>query len=203
MKSIIANAIVAGLMLSGVAVADTINVPGDYPTIQGAIDASFDGDTVQVEAGIYYEYIRPNGKAITIQGTLDAEGEHLTTIDAEQASTVVLFVSGEDQKTVLRDFIITGGGGVNSGGGIECLQSSPTIVNCHVAGNAVLRGAGLYCQLNSSPFVLDCVFIGNTAQFSGAGVACFADSNPTLTSCMVTGNAAGTGGGSGAGWAFG
>ena len=33
--------------------ADTINVPGDFPTIQAAIDASSDGDEIAVAPGIY------------------------------------------------------------------------------------------------------------------------------------------------------
>jgi parallel beta-helix repeat protein len=38
-----------------------INVPGDYPTIQQAIDASSNGDTVLVQAETYYENINLNG----------------------------------------------------------------------------------------------------------------------------------------------
>ena len=35
--------------------ATVINVPDDYSTIQGGIDASNDGDTVLVDQGIYFE----------------------------------------------------------------------------------------------------------------------------------------------------
>ena len=41
-----------------------ILVPEDYPTIQQGIDASIDGDSVIVFAGIYYEIINYNGKDI-------------------------------------------------------------------------------------------------------------------------------------------
>ena len=37
--------------------SSTINVPGDYSTIQEAIDASLDGDVINVLAGTYYENI--------------------------------------------------------------------------------------------------------------------------------------------------
>ena len=84
-------AVVAGLSLAfvgrSITIAATINVPGDYPTIQGAIDAAEDGDTVQIDAGTYIEKVITNGgKSLVIQGTLNTNGSLATIIDAQGTS---------------------------------------------------------------------------------------------------------------------
>jgi len=50
-------------------------VPGDFPTIQAAIDASSDGDTVLVSEGTYMENIRYRGKAIVVGSLYLIDGE--------------------------------------------------------------------------------------------------------------------------------
>ena len=82
----ICTAVVAMLVLAGTSFAATINVPGDYSTIQGAIDASSDGDVIAIAAGTYYEHsLNPGGKAITIGS---ASGNLDVTIDAQQVDRV-------------------------------------------------------------------------------------------------------------------
>ncbi|HDN50445.1 MAG TPA: hypothetical protein ENG06_01560, partial [Thermoplasmatales archaeon] len=64
------------LMVAGVAMiffamgahGATITVPGDYGSIQDAIDHAEDGDTIIVSGGPYYENITID-KEIALQGT--------------------------------------------------------------------------------------------------------------------------------------
>ena len=58
------------------------HVPGEYPTIQKAIDAAQDGDIVLVQRGTYNESLRFRGKAITVRAADLGGGEALrkTTI---------------------------------------------------------------------------------------------------------------------------
>ena len=64
--------VLAVLALPSVAVAGTITVPGDHETINGAIDAASNGDTIVVSAGSYPENVQIRGyRDLTIK----AKGE--------------------------------------------------------------------------------------------------------------------------------
>jgi len=70
------------------AIATTIHVPADQPTIQAGIDAAVEGDIVLVSPGIYVENIDFLGKAITVRSWAGAD---LTIIDGNRAGSVVVF----------------------------------------------------------------------------------------------------------------
>lgn len=55
-----------------------ITVPDDYPTIQEAIDAASQGDTIFVSSGTYYEHVAVNKNNLTLIG----ENMDTTVIDA-------------------------------------------------------------------------------------------------------------------------
>jgi hypothetical protein len=48
--------------------AQTIRVPGDQPTIQGAVDAAAAGDLVLIDPGIYHEAVNVTTDDLTIRG---------------------------------------------------------------------------------------------------------------------------------------
>ena len=69
---------VIGLLISiSYLYSSTISVPGDYSTIQEAINASVDGDSITVAPGTYYENINFYGKNIKVVG----EDQATTIID--------------------------------------------------------------------------------------------------------------------------
>ncbi len=172
----------------------TINVPGDYSTIQGAIDAAVDGDNVLVQPGTYHENINFNGKSILV---ISSDGADATIIDGNQSGSVVTFTSGEGENSRLEGFTITNGSGNNDteGGGIYCTESSPSIVNCQIIGNSVTSsGGGIYLSA-SSPKIDRCIVSGNTSAASSGGLRLDNSSSPVITDCVVTGNSAQHGGG--------
>ncbi|MGR3220579.1 MAG: right-handed parallel beta-helix repeat-containing protein, partial [Candidatus Anammoxibacter sp.] len=71
----------------------TINVPGDFKTIQAAIDAALDGDTILVASGAYKETLEIIDKDLTLQG----EDKDSTIIDGRNfREWPTVFVTGGD-----------------------------------------------------------------------------------------------------------
>jgi hypothetical protein len=68
----------------------TVNVPGDFATIQEAIDAVTKGDTIIVAAGTYNETLFISKNHITLQGSgagstiIDGGGQNVVTINGSQ-----------------------------------------------------------------------------------------------------------------------
>lgn len=69
------------ILLLSTIVADTMNVPSDFPTIQRALNVASNGDVLMISDGTYFESnIIPNGKIITIAGEINDLGEPLVII---------------------------------------------------------------------------------------------------------------------------
>ena len=201
--------IVIGLMfVSTLAFSATIYVPDNYATIQGAINASVNGDVVIVRAGTYVENIDFVGKAITVQSE---SGPNVTTIDGNQADSVVTFVSGEGADSILEGFTLTNGSGkteadnYDHGGGVYCYGASPTIRHNIITGNYVNGpadggvGAGIYCGGSAHPTITQNEFTANIAGYlvGFGGAICLKEgSNATISYNIITNNhSLGSGGG--------
>ncbi len=162
---------------------DTINVPGDYTTIQAGIDAANNGDIVLVAEDTYYENINYKGKAITVAShfLIDGDSTHIvnTIIDGSQpiypdSASVVSFISGEDTTSVLCGFSITGGTGTTgqppakAGGGIAIYQSGAKICNNIIEYNSTNSptnafGGGIYVGYNNDIAIIKNNIIRNNS----------------------------------------
>jgi hypothetical protein len=148
--------------------SSTINVPGDFPSIQAAIDAATAGDTVLVAAGTYHERVDFHGKAVTVQSS---GGPGATVIDGGAAGRVVNFSSGEGRQSVLRGFTIRNGVETSgqSGAGVNVFRASPTIDGNLVTGNTACGGGGGVYADQGAPLIEHNVFTGNDGSWLCTG----------------------------------
>ncbi len=202
MKSLLILLIsVSTIVVSTAALPFTFYVnPGDR--IQEAIDIAVDDDIIIVRDGVYTgdgnRDIDFRGKAITL---ISENGPDVTIIDCEGTDEDdhrgFYFNSGEGPDSVVDGFTITNGymsgdGADESGGGIYCSNSSPTITNCIVNGNSTYYGAAIYCD-ESDAVITECTISGN---HGGAGGGIYCDSsNPAISNCTISENHGGAGGG--------
>ncbi len=174
-----------------------ITVPGDYQTIQAAIDAATAGKTIEVSAGTYNEAIDFKGKAVTVT----AVGTRANTIidGTGQTTSVVRAVTGETSATVLQGFTIRDGpigSPLNTyrlGGGMYIDRASPTVRDCAFVNNMAGYGGGLYA-LYSDSLVENCTFSQNDASANGGGVQFFGGS-PVMRGCTISDNVSNNRGG--------
>jgi hypothetical protein len=196
-------------LLPGVALSATINVPGDYPTIQAAINAANNGDEVVIADGTYTGVgnrdLDFNGKAITVRSV---NGPDTVIVDVESTvgSRGFYFHTGETSAAVLEGVTIRRGS-ADYGGGIRIsLGAAPTIRNCIVSDSVAQQGGGINVAGGGS-IILDGVRIRNnqaTANLDGTGggglrVVRDTSGSPTVTvlASRIEDNAstAGSGGG--------
>jgi hypothetical protein len=130
-----------------------------------------DGDTVIVRPGTYVENITFRGKAIVLKSE---HGAHLTTIDGSQLAAPVSVINGETRASVLDGFTLTNGKS-SYGGGVNIVESSPTIKNCIIRDNQATfhpgEGGGIACR-GGSALIVNNVIFKNQSQFTGGGITC-------------------------------
>jgi hypothetical protein len=213
MKILLALALCAGVA----AAQATHLVPGNFPTIQAAVNAALDGDTVSIAAGTYAEAVLVSGKSLRIVGA----GPGLTTIDATGTGTAALAVINPPvgALTKVESLSLTGGTGYQSpqpfaatgGGGLWITRSvglfgtgpyDPVLVrDCRIEGNQAFGGGGAFISgVDLDVIIEDCAFLNNTTvgQVGGPGFAGGLNlicRQAAVRDCLFEGNSAGRGGG--------
>jgi hypothetical protein len=165
-----------------------VHVPSQQcSTIQAGIDSADDGQTVLVDTGTYHENIViREGILVTSKFHTTGDTSYIsrTIIDGsnpsnQDSASVVRFIStgscacikgftlkyGSGTKTLTKDL-----GPTYKGGGIVCLNSSPTITNNIIISNSADGGSGggIYCDDASSPKIINNVIKENRAYYGGS-----------------------------------
>jgi parallel beta-helix repeat protein len=171
------------------------DVPVSYATVQAAVDAAAEGDTVKVAGYCIGVNVRPRNditttgvvtqvvyvsKTVSIQGgytttnwTISDPEAHPTTLDA-QGRGRVLYITGDISPTI-EGLRITGGNaagfggapyGNDAGGGVYVLTATAAIRDNQVSNNTAYHGGGLYLHSSTSTLSGNIVS-SNVADFGG------------------------------------
>lgn len=205
----------------------TLSVPSQYPTIQSAINAAQNGDTIEVSPGTYHEQLSVWHKYINIQSTNGAGSTILEpgnggpalvwqevpftggyqgefngfTVEGGHSSQGGLaggITLASGADVQLHNDVITGNSSSYPGGGIIVYQSDPVISNDTITSNSSSQeGGGVLIVDQSNPTLFQDT-ISNNSGNGGGGIWADSNSNPVLVEDTITGNySPGTAGGLG------
>ncbi|MHC5003341.1 MAG: hypothetical protein ACYTJ0_09470, partial [Planctomycetota bacterium] len=172
----VGSAVVLAHLAAGPSMAETVGVPGDWPTIQQAIDNCVDGDVIVIDDGTWTGVGNRNlnfgGRLITV--TSASGNRDACVIDCQNASRAFVFNSGESSLAAVQSLTIRNGRALSSlGGAILCDSSHPRIVDCvfdHnqvTPGVAFTGGGGAVALDGSQASIEGCLFTENTANTGG------------------------------------
>jgi hypothetical protein len=120
-------------------------VPRDHATIQGAIDAAGQGDSICVGPGTWSERLDWGGKGVLVGGT---DGAAATVLDGSGVGPVATLATGEDGAALYR-FTVTGGV-AREGAGLYLQATEVRLWDLVVTGNECrenwCRGGGLLAK---------------------------------------------------------
>ena len=172
-----------------------IRVPEDFATIQAAIDAATEGDSIGVAAGDYPEAIDFGTKNLVLESIEGPESTFIGFYDA--TASIVTIGGGQTIATELRGFTIRRGyAGTTApqnpslllGGGVYVKDSSPLVEDCILTDNKTGFGAGLYA-LYGAPVIRGCEFIDNYSTVDAGGLSLFI-SDAQVVDCLFDDNSA-------------
>ncbi len=181
------------LVSAGIASGDVLHVPGQYPTIQEAVDAAQYGDEIEIAAGTYDDVTHyanlPNDSTLCVVVlkpglTLRGAGIGQTIIDADSLGRGIFALGCED--IVIEDLSVTRGFAEVYGAGILCDSSRAVIRRVDASGNfdgAITLLHGSYAELTH------CTMSENAAK-TGSGFDLGLECEAYLYQCQIHNNGA-------------
>ncbi len=161
----------------------TIRVPLDQQTIQSAVYASRNGDTVLVAAGVYTENIHVVGRGITL---ISEAGPASTTLLPTDASRRTLFVEDNTGlETVLSGFTFSGSDAYSA---VEIYRGVARVYNNIFDSNLSEQGALVVGHGGGS--ITNNIFSNNHGSYQGGGMQVPSWNPMLIADNIVSGNSA-------------
>ena len=102
------GATVALTLISAAASGEPLFVPGQYPTIQAAIDAAQPGDEILIAPGVYRELLDPENKSLTLIGAGPEQTILSGDLDGDTVADGVILHYQNENADVLPFITLTG-----------------------------------------------------------------------------------------------
>ncbi|MBE0535187.1 MAG: right-handed parallel beta-helix repeat-containing protein, partial [Phycisphaerae bacterium] len=205
--------IICGLVLClslacyGRTITVALDGSGEFSTIQGAIDAANNGDSIVVGDGVYTgdgnRDIDFKGKAITVSGQ---NGPEFCIIDCQGSAAEphrgFILQTQETQTSVIDGFTIKNGYAPRGfrgydyayGGAILCDCTGPVIRNCRIVENRADTSGGGILLYEHAPFwsrnttlIEDCEIRSNSSWYGG-GIMVRDVAHAVITGCVISDN---------------
>jgi len=195
-----------------------LEIPGDYTTLQDALDAAGDGYTILVAPDTYTGAGNKDLDFLTREIVLrSVDGPTTTIIDCEGVGrafnfndTPVAVVDGftlvncandhggcggaiaiNDSSPIFRNCRIIGSQNLAQGGAVGIIYSSaPLFEGCVITGCRGTLGGGVFVGYGATPTFSGCTIAGNHASTHGGGLQCNNDSEVSILRSVVWGNCA-------------
>ncbi len=130
--------------------AATLRVPAEWPSIQAAISAASNGDTVLVAPGTYFENLDFLDKGLVLRSEA---GAAQTVIDGQRLAPVIVIIAYSERASSVLGFTLRNGWSNSSvpvtgrgGGGVLAWFGSVTITDNVIENNWATQGGGIYVE---------------------------------------------------------
>lgn len=198
----------AVLLGSCPALAADILVPADFPTIQQAINAAANFDTIRVSPGVYPELLNFNGKAITLQSVdpsnpavvastiLQGSYDPQVGVFPQNEETAITITNVTAGPAVVRGLTIQDFGdelgyvtGINASGNLQLIISE-----CRFLRNVSIGGAATAIRAVGPVTIAACFFQDNDAS-GGSSAVELLGGLAQVSACTFVSNIGSEGGG--------
>ncbi|KAA0008712.1 MAG: PKD domain-containing protein [Thermoplasmata archaeon] len=160
--------------------------PGNYTSIQSAIDDANYGDIIFVYSGIYYENVVIN-KKITLVG----ENKETTIIDANHREGYAAIITANGatmQEFTVRNSDYRGYNGIETYAGVRIYSYNNSILDCNINNNTIgiLLEPSIARLISTNASIFNCNISNNDY-----GISLYFSANNSIFDCNIENNTAG------------